>query len=130
MKTTATLAAATVAIALAFPTAASADRNFFNVTVGGPGYAVSVGNAGWGVGGWGGVPAYPAFLAAPVVVPTRVIVPAPVFAPVFAPAPAFVAPPVVYRTHRPKRVFYAPVPVAYRPYPGHRPYVPVVLQPR
>jgi hypothetical protein len=67
MKTAATLAAATVAIALAFPTAASADRKFFNVTVGGPGYAVSVGSAGVGV--LAGAPFYPAF--APVVTPSE-----------------------------------------------------------
>jgi hypothetical protein len=116
MKTTATLAAATVAIALAFPTAASAGSNFFNVTVGGPGYAVSVGSAGVGV--VAGAPFYPAFA------PAAVVAPVPVFAPVV------VAPPVVYRAHRPHRVVrVAPRPLAYHPYATHRPFAAVAPVP-
>jgi hypothetical protein len=91
MKTTATLAAtAAVAIALAYPSAASADHKHFNVTVGGPGYAVSVGNAGFGVHA-----------------ATPVILPAPVYGSV--PAPVYAAPRVLYRPHRPYRVHFVPV---------------------
>ena len=119
MKTTAILAAtAAVAIVLAHPCAASADTKHFNVTVGGPGYAVSVGNAGFGVGYYGGTPGYGTFGPAPVVLP------APVFGPVYAPAPVYVAPRVVYRHHRPYRAYYAPVPVAYRPYHPAAPFRP------
>lgn len=111
MKTTATLAAtAAVAIALAYPSAASADSKHFNVTIGGPGYAVSVGNAGFGVGFYGGAPFYGNFAPAPV------ILPAPVYGPVFVPAPVVVAPRVVHRPHRSHRVHYAPAPVVYRQY--------------
>ena len=111
MKTTATLAAtAAVAIALTYPSAASADNKHFNVTVGGPGYAVSVGNAGFGIGYYGGAPVYGTFAPVPV------ILPAPVYAPVY------VAPRVVYRPHRPYRAYYAPAPVAYRPYSPATPY--------
>ncbi len=115
MKTTATLSAiAAVAIALTHPSAASADNKHFNVTVGGPGYAVSVGNAGFGVGYYGGAPIYGTFAPAPV------ILPAPVYGPAYA--PVYVAPRVVYRPHRPYRGYYAPAPVAYRPYYHATPY--------
>jgi hypothetical protein len=117
MKTTATLAAtAAVAIALAYPSAASADSKHFNVTIGGPGYAVSVGNADFGVGYYGGAPVYGAYAPAPV------ILPAPVYGRVYAPVPVVVAPRVVYRPQRPHRVYYAPAPVAYRPYYPATPY--------
>jgi hypothetical protein len=113
MKTSATLAAtAAVAIALAYPSAASADNKYFNVTLGGPGYAVSVGNAGFGY--HAGAPVYGSFAPAPV------ILPATVHGPVFA--PVYVAPRVVYRPHRPYRAYHAPAPVAYRPYYPAAPY--------
>ena len=115
MKTTATLAAtAAVAIALSYPSTGSADNKHFNVTVGGPGYAVSVGSAGFGVGYYGGAPVYGTFAPPPV------ILPAPVYGPVYA--PVYVAPRVVYRPHRPYRAYYAPAPVAYRPYYPAMPY--------
>jgi hypothetical protein len=126
MKPAATLAAATVAIALVFPSAASADRKFFNVTVGGPGYAVSVGSAGVGV--LAGAPFYPAL--APVVVAPPVFAPVVVAPPLFAPVPVVVAPPVVYRAHRPHRVVrVAPSPLAYLPPAAHRPWAPVAPVP-
>jgi len=135
MKPAATLAAATVAIALVFPSAASADRKFFNVTVGGPGYAVSVGSAGVGV--LAGAPLSPAFapvavVASPVFAATwvapPVLAPAWVAPPVFA--PVVVAPPVVYRAHRPHRVVrVAPSPLAYLPPAAHRPWAPVAPVP-
>jgi hypothetical protein len=118
MKTPAALVvmAATVAIALAHAPAASAGSKYYNVTVGGPGYAVSFGSAG--VGFLAGAPFYPAFA------PVAVVAPAPVFAPVV------VAPPVVYRAHRPHRVVrVAPAPLAYHPYPAYRPYAPVAPVP-
>ena len=128
MKTTATLAAATVAIALAFPTAASADSKFFNVTVGGPGYAVSVGSAGVGV--LAGAPFYPSLAPVTVVAPVPVYAPVAVVAPAPVFAPVVVAPPVVYRAHRPHRVVrVAPAPLAYHPYAANRPYAPVAPMP-
>jgi hypothetical protein len=76
------LASALVAGAVAFAPAAHANRVGFNVSIGGPGYAVAFGNAPW----WG----------------YRY----------YAPAPVYVAPPVVYAPPRvvyyrpPARVVY------------------------
>ena len=113
MNTTATLAATAVAaIALAHASVASADSKYFNVTVGGPGYVVSAGSAGIGVGFYGGAPVYPAYAV-----------------PLVAPAPVYVAPPVAYRPYRPYRAYYAPPPVAYRTYPAYRAYAPVAPAP-
>jgi hypothetical protein len=123
MNTTATLAATAVAaIALAHASVASADSKYFNVTVGGPGYVVSAGSAGIGVGFYGGAPVHPAY-AVPLVAPTAV------YGPVYAPAPVYVAPPVAYRPYRPHRAYYAPPPVAYRTYPAYRAYAPVAPAP-
>jgi hypothetical protein len=92
-----TVGALALAAAAAYAPAASADRVGFNVTFGGPGYAVNVGNAGYGY--------YDHWRPAPVVV-----------AP-YAP---------YYRPYRPYRPYYAPVvvpaPVVVRPYPVYRPY--------
>jgi len=92
-----TFASAVGALALAataaYAPAASADRVGFNVTFGGPGYAVNVGNAGFGY--------YDYWRPAPVVV-----------AP-YVPYPYYAAP-----YYRPA---YVPVPV-YRPYPVYRSY--------
>ncbi len=63
---------------------AHADRVAWNVTIGGPGFAVSAGQP-WG--GWGAGP-----VVRPIVAPWAPIV-AP--APVFVPGPAYFAPPVV-----------------------------------
>jgi hypothetical protein len=102
MKPRTTIASIVGALALAaaaaYAPAASADRVGFNVTFGGPGYAVNVGNAGFGY--------YDAWRPAPVVV-------AP-YAPYYRP----------YRSYY--RPYYAPVvvpaPVVVRPYPVYRPY--------
>lgn len=71
-------AAAVACAGMLVPLHAHADRVAWNVTIGGPGFAVSAGQP-WG--GWGAVPAF-----APVVAP---------WAPVVAPAPVLVAPPRV-----------------------------------
>jgi hypothetical protein len=92
-------AGATIAAGmLAFAPAAKADRIGFNLSIGGPGYGVTVGNApyyrGYGPRYYG--PRYRHW----------------------APAPVYVAPPVVYR---PPVVYTAPVPrYGYRApyYPG------------
>ena len=93
-----------LAAAVAYAPAASADRVGFSVSVGGPGYGVTVGNYGGYGGYYGGY-----YAPAPVVVP----------------APVYVAPPVV-PYYRPYRPYYAPVvvapPVVVRPYPVVRPY--------
>ena len=91
------LASALVAATAAFAPAAHADRVGFNVSIGGPGYGVTFGNAPW----WG----------------YRY----------YAPAPVYVAPPVVYAPPRvvyyarPRVVYRAP----YRHY-RHRYYAPRV----
>lgn len=100
MKLRTTLAsifgALALAAAAAYAPAAFADRVGFNVTLGGPGYAVNFGNAGYGY--------YDAWRPAPVVV-------AP-YAPYYAP----------YRTYY--RPYYPPyyAPVVVRPYPVYRGY--------
>lgn len=93
-----TIASAVGALALAaaaaYAPAASADHVGFNLTFGGPGYAVSVGNAGYGY--------YDNWRPAPAVV-------AP-YAPYYRPYRPYYAPVVV------------PAPVVVRPYPVYRPY--------
>jgi hypothetical protein len=81
------------AAGLAFAPAAHAERIGFNLSIGGPGYAVSVGNAPY----YGGPRYYG----------PRHYYPRHYYAPAYVPAPAYVAPPVVYR---------APVVVAPAPY--------------
>jgi len=82
------LGTALLAAAATFAPAAHADRVGFNVSIGGPGYAVSVGNAPY----WGYRPYYrhhhrhwrPAYVAPPVVYyapPPRVVYRAPYYAP-------------------------------------------------
>ena len=93
-----TVGALALAAAAAYAPAASADRVGFNLTFGGPGYAVNVGNAGYGY--------YDHWRAAPVVV-------AP-YAPYYRPYRPYYAPAVV-----PAPVYVRPYPV-YRPYHGHR----------
>ena len=88
--------------AAAFAPAASADRVGFSVSVGGPGYALSVGN--YRYGGY-----YDDWRPAPVVVAPY----APYYRPYY-PRPVVVAPPVVYRPV--VRPWVRPVPV-YRPHP-------------
>ena len=81
-----------LAAAAAYAPAASADRVGFNVTFGGPGYAVNVGNGGFG------------------------------YYDTWRPAPVVVAPYVPYTYYeRPYYRPYVPVPV-YRPYPVYRPH--------
>ena len=96
MKLRTTLASAVGALALAaaaaYAPSAAADRVGFNLTFGGPGYAVNVGNAGYGYYDYG----YD----------------------YWRPAPVVVVPPYTY--YRPYRPYYAPVVV--RPYPVYRPY--------
>lgn len=97
-------AAGLAAAAMFYAPVAAADRVGFNVTFGGPGYAVSVGNHGVGLGYYGPPAVYPA----PVVV-----------------APPYVAPypPTYYRPYRPYVPYYTPVvvprPIVVRPY-GYR----------
>lgn len=100
MKLRTTIASAAGALALAaaaYAPAALADRVGFNLTFGGPGYAVNVGNAGYYDYGY-----YDRWRPAPVVV----------------------APYVPY--YRPYRAYYAPVvvpvPVYVRPYRAYRHY--------
>jgi len=97
MKLRTTIASAVGALALtaaaAYAPAASADRVGFNLTLGGPGYAVNVGNFGYGY--------YDHWRPAPVVV-------AP-YAPYYRPYRPYYAPAVVVR----------PYPV-HRPYYGYR----------
>ena len=93
-----TVGALALAAAAAYAPAASADRVGFNLTFGGPGYAVNVGNVGYGY--------YDYWRPAPVVV-------AP-YAPYYRPYRSYYQP------------YYAPVvvpaPVVVRPYPVYRPY--------
>ena len=94
----ATLAAA----GLAFAPAAHADRVGFNLSIGGPGYAVSVGNAPYHHHGPRYYPRHyygHAYAPAPVYVTPPVVYRAPVVvapAPVYYDAPAYYAPPRVY----------------------------------
>ncbi len=74
------------------PLPVHADRIAWNVTIGGPGFAVSAGQP------WGGWVAGP--VVRPVVAPWATVV-AP--APVFVPGPAFYAPPPVAPVVRPVR---------------------------
>jgi hypothetical protein len=92
----ATLAAA----GLAFAPAAHANRVGFNLSIGGPGYAVSVGNA-------------PYYAPYSYSYGPRHYYHRHYWRPAYAPAPVYVAPPVVYR---------APVVVEPAPYyyPGYR----------
>ena len=83
-----------LAAAAAYAPTASADRVGFNLTFGGPGYAVNVGNFDYGY--------YDSWRPAPVVV-------AP-YAPYYRPYRSYYAPVVV------------PAPVVVRPYAVHRPY--------
>jgi hypothetical protein len=96
------LGAVGLAAAVAYAPAASADRVGFSLSVGGPGYAVSVGN-------YGGY--YDRYYVAPP--PPVYYAPAPVYRPYYPPAPVY-------------RPYYAPVvvapPVVVRPYPVYRPY--------
>lgn len=129
---TAIAAAALVAGAASFAPAAAAGNVAWNVTVGGPGFAVSAGQPwGWGGGVWGGgfrpgpagcwncgwrgpwvapVAPLPIVAPAPVVAPWPVVVSQPV---VVAPRRVWVAPRAVVP---PRRVVYAyaPAPVPYR----------------
>jgi len=85
------VAAALVAAATAFAPAAHANRVGFNVTIGGPGYAVTFGDR-------------PYFHYRPYY---------------YRPAPVYVAPPIVYAP--PPRVVYRAPRVVYRaPYVRHR----------
>jgi len=101
-----------------------------------PGYAVSVGSAGFGVGYYGGA-FHPAFAPAAVVAPpvfAPVVVAPPVFPPVVVAPPVFApvvaAPRFVYRSHRPYRVVrVAPAPLAHPPHVARRPYAPVAPMP-
>lgn len=84
-----------VAALASYAPAASADRVAFNIAVGGPGYALAVGNYGGYVGGY------------------------------YAPAPVYVAPPAPYYRpyYRPYYApVVVPPPVVVRPYPLYRPY--------
>ena len=86
-QSTVALATALVAGAAAFAPAAHADRVGFNVSIGGPGYALSVGNGPY----WGGYRPYHHrhYWRAPYV---AYVAPPVVYAPVVYPAPR-----VVYR---------------------------------
>jgi len=83
-RSTIALGTALIAGAAAFAPAAHADRVGFNVSIGGPGYALSVGNGPY----WGGYyrPYHRAYWRAPYVAPPVV------YAPVVYPAPR-----VIYR---------------------------------
>jgi hypothetical protein len=94
----AAMGATLAAGSMAFAPAAHADRVGFNFSIGGPGYAVSVGNAPYYAHGyrhhhyrhWAPAPVY---VAPPVVYRAPVVV-AP--APVYYPAPTYYAPGRVY----------------------------------
>lgn len=88
------LGTALAAVAATFAPAAHADRVGFNVSIGGPGYAVSVGNTPY----WGGYAPYYRPHWRPAYVAPRVV---------YAPPPVVVYPaPVVYRA--PRVVYRAP----------------------
>lgn len=91
--------AALTAAGLAFAPAAHAERIGFNLSIGGPGYDVSVGNAPYYYYG----PRY----YGPRYYGPRHYYRRHYYAPAYVPAPVYVAPPVVYR---------APVVVAPAPY--------------
>jgi len=93
---------ALIAAAAAFAPAAHADRVGFNVSIGGPGYGVSFGNAPYRYGGHH----YRPYWSAAYIAPPVVYAP-----PVYYPAPVYTAP-VVYRA--PRVVYRAPY-VARRP---------------
>ena len=99
MRLRTSLATAVGALGLAaaafYAPAASADRVGFSVSVGGPGYALSVGNYGYGYG------YYDYWRPAPVVVAPY----APYYRPYY-PRPVVVAPPVVYRPYPVYRAYY------------------------
>lgn len=87
---------ATLAVAaLAFAPVAKADRVGFNLSFGGPGYGVTVGNG----------PYYRGYA------PYRYA-----YRPYWRPAPVYFAPPVVYS----EPVYYAPAPVYYPAVPYYR----------
>ncbi len=105
MFRTIAVATATVVAGIAFSAPAAAGNVAWNVTVGGPGFAVSAGQPGFGVGfaaapvvvapvGWGPVVRHPRQHWAPRFVPAPVVFrPAPVWGPGFvdpAFAPVFV----------------------------------------
>jgi hypothetical protein len=108
--------AVTTAAGVAFAPAATAGNVAWNVSLGGPGYAVSFGQPGWGpgyvnVGVAGcGYNCYGGYYAPPV--------PAPVYAPPVVVPYVRVAPPVVY----PAPVVYRPVVVVAPRGHRHRPY--------
>ena len=84
----------------------------FSVSVGGPGYAVNVGNAPYY-----GAPYYGGAYVAPTYYPPAYAPDcAPAYAPAYAPAPAYVAPPVAYGG---AVVVAAPYRYYGRPYYGH-----------
>ena len=95
--------AAAVCAALAFAPAATAGNVAWNVSVGGPGFAVSAGQPGyWGVNAWRPGVAAPYYrpwhrpvVAAPLAYPVPVAYPAPVL----YPRPAAVPFPVPYWRH-------------------------------
>ena len=86
----AAVGAALAVAALAFAPAAKADRVGFNVSIGGPGYGLTVGNAPY-YGGYRYGHGYRGHRY-------------------YRPAPVYIAPPVVYR---PAPVYVAPAPVYY-----------------
>ena len=104
-----------LAAAAAYAPAASADRVGFNLTIGGPGYAVNVGNAGYGY--------YDYWRPAPVVVAPYSYYPyRSYYAPVVVPAPVVVRPYPVYRPYYGHRYHgrYYDRPVNYVHYYDHR----------
>jgi len=119
---------ATLAFAGAFASLpAHADRVAWNVTIGGPGFAVSAGQP-WG--GWGAGPVVRPFVApwAPIVAPAPVFMPRPT---AFGPPVAPVVRKVRWRHGRPVVVsapMFVPGP-AFRPVPVIRPAQVVVLRP-
>jgi hypothetical protein len=113
--------AVTTAAGIAFAPAATAGNVAWNVSLGGPGYAVTFGQPGWGPGYVGvgvagcGYNCYGGYYAAPAPVyrPPVVYMPPVVYrAPVAYPAPVVYRTPVVVapRIHR-HRPHYAPAPV-------------------
>ena len=126
----ATVVSAALVASLAFAPAATASNVAWNVSIGGPAFAVSAGQPGiWGGGfrpvgpgcvgcGWRRPWVRPV-VAAPIFAPPTVFVQTPVFAPIVAPFPV-VAPVVVVR---PRRVFVR-APVVTRPVVVARAYWP------
>jgi hypothetical protein len=92
-KLASTVGALGLAAAAVYAPAASADRVGFSVSVGGPGYAFNVGNAGYYD--------YDYWRPAPVVVAPYV----PYYRPYY-PRPVVVAPPVIYRPYPVYRGYY------------------------